>query len=160
MGAAIPEGMQSQTREVARLKGKLTVKRPREEVEVGSSKAASDDEGESRVIAIKKKARFDPFDVVHGKKKKQNKNAETTNVKPDTPAPPRRDHLSESSDEVDSKLSGSDKMDVSPSKAKKKRSKASITTDVADAARQNTPPKVDASSEKPTSPRIPSKRVH
>jgi len=70
VGAAIPEGAQSMTRETARLKGKLAgSKRPLEEGHL--SKSSSDDEGESRAVAIKKKARPDPFDVIHGKRRKK-----------------------------------------------------------------------------------------
>ncbi|KAF9568929.1 hypothetical protein CPC08DRAFT_702048 [Agrocybe pediades] len=80
VGAVIPEGGQSSmSRETARLKGKLAgKKRYREEEDVPAVKTvASDDEADSRVSAIKKKARPDPFNVVHGKKKKKAKDITT-----------------------------------------------------------------------------------
>lgn len=162
MGAAILEGMQIQTRETARLRGKLTgSKRSREEVDVGPLKTASDDESESKAVAIKKKARFDPFDVLHGKKK-QNKDTETTIVKPDLSVPPRNDLAIESSDEIERILNSADKTDVSPPKSRKKRSKIKHITDAMDISVQKAPPpsKVNTSLEiPPTSPRCPSKRV-
>ncbi|KAF8165514.1 hypothetical protein B0H34DRAFT_793892 [Crassisporium funariophilum] len=83
VGASIPEG-QSFSRETARLKGKLVgSKRAREEEELVAPKQASDNETESRATAIKKKARSDPFDVVHGKKNKKRKNNEKGNTPQD-----------------------------------------------------------------------------
>ncbi|KAF9472954.1 hypothetical protein BDN70DRAFT_422848 [Pholiota conissans] len=77
VGASVPEGHQSTSREIARLKGKLSrKKRTREDEEVAAMKQPSDEEGGSRAGAIKKRARPDPFDVVHGKKKKKRKLAE------------------------------------------------------------------------------------
>jgi hypothetical protein len=78
VGASIPEGHQNMSREAARLKGKLTgsSKRRREgEGEASApAKRTSDDEDdndESRAGAIKKKQKSDPFDILHGKKKKR-----------------------------------------------------------------------------------------
>jgi len=74
VGASIPEGYNSASREATRLKGKLAgTKHSREEDDDIASQHASDTEGESRVIAIKPKPKYDPFDVVHGKKKKKDK---------------------------------------------------------------------------------------
>ena len=74
VGASIPEGYNSTSRETTRLKGKLAgTKHSREEDEDIASQQASDTEGESRAIAIKTKSKYDPFDVVHGKKKKKEK---------------------------------------------------------------------------------------
>ncbi|KAH9482755.1 hypothetical protein JR316_0004855 [Psilocybe cubensis] len=141
VGAAIPEGMQSQTREVARLKGKLTSKRPREEVDAVPSSVASDDEDESKVIAVKKKARFDPFDVVHGKKKKK-KISDTASVKLEAPvsppASPTKAYTSENTGD-DHRPGDSDKVVTSP-KSKKKRSKSLNPMDIVDDTKQTTPP--------------------
>ncbi|KAF8969469.1 hypothetical protein BDZ97DRAFT_1915420 [Flammula alnicola] len=126
VGASIPEGHQSTSREAARLKGKLAgSKRSREEDEVASSKQASDEEGESRAVAIKKKARPDPFDVVHGKKKKKQKTAEET-------IEPQAQSKDDSSGEVEDILLNATKSpkpngldtESTPVKSKKKRKKA------------------------------------
>ena len=74
VGASIPEGYNSASRETTRLKGKLAgTKHSRDEDEDNATQQASDSEGESRAIAIKTKPKYDPFDVVHGKKKKKGK---------------------------------------------------------------------------------------
>jgi hypothetical protein len=71
VGASIPDGYNSAS---TRLKGKLAgTKHSREEDEDIASQQASDTERESRTIAIKTKSKYDPFDVVHGKKKKKEK---------------------------------------------------------------------------------------
>jgi len=51
-------------------------KHSREEDEDIATQQASDAEGESRAIAIKTKPKYDPFDVVHGKKKKKEKDTD------------------------------------------------------------------------------------
>jgi hypothetical protein len=73
VGASISEGYNSTSRETTRLKGKLAgTKHSREEDEdvATQQQEASDTEKESRAIAIKAKPKHDPFDVVHGKKRK------------------------------------------------------------------------------------------
>jgi hypothetical protein len=54
-----------------RLKGRLVGKKRGREEEAVNNKAISDDEGESRAGAIKKKPKLDPFDGMGKKKKKQ-----------------------------------------------------------------------------------------
>lgn len=123
------------SRETARLKGKLAgTKRPREE-EASTSKLPSnyddDDEGESKAHAIKKKAKVDPFDVVHGKKKKKQKHSTQdplTPVKTSTPAPLDEDSSGEVADLLLQSPTKSIVNDVasttsSPKKAKKKKKK-------------------------------------
>jgi len=74
VGALIPEGYNAAARETARLKGKLAgTKHSREDEDTITPQQTSDTEGESRAIAIQKKPKHDPFDVVHGKKKKKEK---------------------------------------------------------------------------------------
>jgi len=125
VGAVVPEGMQSHSRETARLKGKLSgSKHAREDEDVGPSKTVSDDEGESRAGAIKKKARSDPFDIVHGKKKKKNKDTESSAVQMVIPTPHEGESKLDSSDEIEDILNGPDKLDESPIKSKKKPKKA------------------------------------
>lgn len=59
---------------MARLKGKLAgTKHSRDDDDALAPQKLSDSERESRAISIKKKAKYDPFDVVHGKKKKKEK---------------------------------------------------------------------------------------
>ena len=83
VGASIPEGYNSTSRETTRLKGKLAgTKHSREEDDDIASRQASDTEGESRTIAIKKKPKYDPFDVVHGKKKKKEKDIDHEDANP------------------------------------------------------------------------------
>jgi hypothetical protein len=73
VGASVPEGYNSASRETVRLKGKLaSTKHPRNEGDDDFGRQQpSDTEGESRAIVIKKKTKHDPFDVVHGKRKKK-----------------------------------------------------------------------------------------
>jgi hypothetical protein len=79
VGASVSEGHQNMSREKARLRGKLVDSNHRhEEGSLMTAMPAKDeDEDESRAGAIKKKARPDPFDISHGKKKK--KRLETVN---------------------------------------------------------------------------------
>lgn len=78
VGAPIPD-TQAGSREIARLRGQLAGKKRGRDGDVDhSSPQGSDVEEESRTGAIKHKIREDPFDVVHGKKKKK------TNGKPET----------------------------------------------------------------------------
>lgn len=79
VGASVSEGHQNISRETARLRGKLVNSNHRhEEGSLMTAMPAKDeDEDESRAGAIKKKARPDPFDILHGKKKK--KRLETVN---------------------------------------------------------------------------------
>lgn len=85
VGASVPEGYNSASRETARLKGKLAgTKHSRDEDDDNfGPQQPSDTEGESRAIAIKKKPKHDPFDVVHGKRKKKEKDIdhEDTNTR-------------------------------------------------------------------------------
>ncbi|KAF9006555.1 hypothetical protein BDQ17DRAFT_1423424 [Cyathus striatus] len=60
---------QSTSREAARLKGQLAGKKRARDDE--TSKKAEESEEESKAGAIKKKVKIDPFDIVHGKKKKK-----------------------------------------------------------------------------------------
>jgi len=71
VGAPIPD-TQAGSREIARLRGQLAgKKRGRDEDKDHSNPQGSDVEEESRTGAIKHKIREDPFDAVHGKKKKK-----------------------------------------------------------------------------------------
>ncbi|GLB33989.1 hypothetical protein LshimejAT787_0108730 [Lyophyllum shimeji] len=88
VGAAIPETHKA-SRETARLKGQLIGKgnkRPRDDEDDAHMKEESDNEGESRAGAIKKKARVDPFATGGGKKKKNKMFPEGTALVP--PKPP------------------------------------------------------------------------
>ena len=77
VGALMPEGYNSAARETARLKGKLAgTKHSREDEDTIAPQQTSDAEGESRTVAIKKRPKHDPFDVVHGKKKKKEKDVD------------------------------------------------------------------------------------
>ena len=82
VGASIPEGYNSASRETARLKGKLAGKKHSREEEDDIASQQASDTGESRAIAIKTKPKYDPFDVVHGKKKKKEKDNEHEDVNP------------------------------------------------------------------------------
>ncbi|KAF8204810.1 hypothetical protein BJ912DRAFT_1052138 [Pholiota molesta] len=134
VGASVPEGHQSTSREVARLKGKLVgSKRSRDEEETTAAKQASDEEGESRASAIKKKARPDPFDVVHGKKKKKQKVAESIPTTPILHAPATPHSTGDSPKEVEDmvlgatqspKLNGTHTATLTPVKSKKKKKQA------------------------------------
>ena len=82
VGASIPEGYNSATRETARLKGKLAgTKHSRDDDDIAHQQP-SDTEGERRAIAIKKKPKYDPFDVEHGKKKKKEKDIDHEDASP------------------------------------------------------------------------------
>ncbi|KAJ4478328.1 hypothetical protein J3R30DRAFT_3480517 [Lentinula aciculospora] len=73
VGASIPESISVSSREMARLKGSLVgkgKKRSREEEGESSHKLSSDDEGESRAGAIRKKTIPNPFTMPTPKKKK------------------------------------------------------------------------------------------
>lgn len=125
VGAVVPEGhSQGLSRETARLKGKLAgSKRPREQEEIGPSQLTLHDEDESRAISIKKKARVDPFDVVHGKKKKKHEATATPNAQLPFPVPEIEQTKGESSEEVEdvsTMLNDPTQLDVSPVKTKKK----------------------------------------
>ncbi|KAF8914159.1 hypothetical protein CPB84DRAFT_1820075 [Gymnopilus junonius] len=117
VGAAIPEGVQSMTRETARLKGKLAgSKHPLEEP--SATKSSSDDEGERRAFAIKKKTRLDPFDPVHGKKRKKNKGNESgSNARSSTQLPALDELKLDSSDEIEGLLQVPDRLDDTPVEA-------------------------------------------
>lgn len=72
VGASVPEGYNAAAREIARLKGKLAgTKHSREDDDAIAPQQLSDTEAESKAAAIKKRPKYDPFDVVHGKKKKK-----------------------------------------------------------------------------------------
>ncbi|KAJ3865386.1 hypothetical protein EV359DRAFT_80559 [Lentinula novae-zelandiae] len=82
VGASIPESTSASSRETARLKGSLVgkgKKRAREEEGESSSKP-SDDEGESRAGAIRKKTVPNPFTMPTPKKKKLSQVGGTMNV--------------------------------------------------------------------------------
>ncbi|KAJ3935025.1 MAG: hypothetical protein NXY57DRAFT_991527 [Lentinula lateritia] len=82
VGASIPESTSVSSRETARLKGSLVgkgKKRAREEEGETSSKP-SDDEGESRAGAIRKKTVPNPFTMPTPKKKKLSQVGGTMNV--------------------------------------------------------------------------------
>ncbi|KAJ3813912.1 hypothetical protein F5876DRAFT_73458 [Lentinula aff. lateritia] len=82
VGASIPESTSISSRETARLKGSLVgkgKKRAREEEGESSSKL-SDDEGESRAGAIRKKTVSNPFTMPTPKKKKLTQVGGTVNV--------------------------------------------------------------------------------
>ncbi|KIK67934.1 hypothetical protein GYMLUDRAFT_238118 [Collybiopsis luxurians FD-317 M1] len=77
VGASIPESSSVSSRETARLKGQLVgkgKKRAREEEEA-STRPVSDDEGESRARAIRKKPVLNPFSIPALKKKKLQENS-------------------------------------------------------------------------------------
>lgn len=125
VGAVIPEGnSQGLSRETARLKGKLAgSKRPREYDDVGPSQSTSHDEEESRAISIKTKARVDPFDVVHGRKKKKHQ----TTAMPDAQLAfsvltmeQAKDDSSEEVEDISAMLNDPTQLDISPVKTKKK----------------------------------------
>ncbi|KJA29841.1 hypothetical protein HYPSUDRAFT_196171 [Hypholoma sublateritium FD-334 SS-4] len=137
VGAAIPEGHQSLSRETARLKGKLAGSKREREEEVAAAKQAFDEEGESRAVAIKKKARPDPFDVVHGKKKKKQRIADPVAFKPVLSTPAGRQYKGDSSSEVEDILlntlaspmvNGVNSLTSTPNKSKKKKKKVAQTT--------------------------------
>ena len=115
------------TRETARLKGKLAGrKRPLEESY--QSKSASDEEGESRATAIKKKARQDPFDVTHGKKRKKDKLKESErSSQPAVPSRPFDESKLDSSDEIEGLLKATDGPDEQSSPIKKNLASAKPT---------------------------------
>ncbi|KAJ3778963.1 hypothetical protein FB446DRAFT_840406 [Lentinula raphanica] len=74
VGASIPESTSVSSRETARLKGSLVgkgKKRAREEERDTAHKSASDDEGESRAGAIRKKPAPNPFTLQTAKKPPQ-----------------------------------------------------------------------------------------
>ncbi|KAF8826929.1 hypothetical protein HHX47_DHR5000988 [Lentinula edodes] len=82
VGASIPESTSVSSRETARLKGSLVgkgKKRARED-EGDSSSKLSDDEGESRAGAIRKKTVPNPFTMPTPKKKKLSQVGGTVNV--------------------------------------------------------------------------------
>lgn len=86
VGAPIPD-TQAGSREIARLRGQLAGKKRGRDGDVDhSSPQGSDVEEESRTGAIKHKIREDPFDVVHGKKKKKT-NGKVNGVMTPSPAP-------------------------------------------------------------------------
>jgi hypothetical protein len=125
VGAVIPEGhSQGLSRETARLKGKLAgSKRPREQDDVGPSQPTSHDEDESRAISIKTKARVDPFDVVHGRKKKKHQ----TTAMPDAQLAfsvltmeQTKGDSSEEVEDISAMLNDPTQLDISPVKTKKK----------------------------------------
>lgn len=70
VGAKPPESNDLSGREALRLKGRLVGKKRERGEEAVNNKALSDDEGESRAGAIKKKPKLDSSDGM-GKKKKQ-----------------------------------------------------------------------------------------
>ncbi|CAA7260024.1 unnamed protein product [Cyclocybe aegerita] len=126
VGASIPEGHQSISRETARLKGKLVgSKRPREEDGVTAPKAEYDDEHESRATAIKKKHRLDPFDVVHGKKKNKAPPSSPPALSPQVgpSQSPKQANFGQKADEPTAGLNSFSPLDASPKKKKKKRKK-------------------------------------
>jgi len=132
VGASIPEGYNSATRETARLKGKLAgTKHSREEDDAIVPQKLSDSEGESKAIAIKKRPKFDPFDVVHGKKKKKEKDIklEETNPEPITASPnvtPMQAAISDQSlDRPEPNCPT-----LSSTKKKRKRNKLNVENDV------------------------------
>lgn len=123
VGAVIPEGhSQGLSRETARLKGKLTgSKRPQEQDDVGPSQPILHDEDESRAISIKRKARVDPFDVVHGRKKKKRQTTAMPNAQLPFSVLTMEQAESDSSEEVeDVSAMLNDPTLVSPVKTKKK----------------------------------------
>lgn len=137
VGATVPAGHHaSMSRETARLKGKLAgTKRPREQ-DASTLKLPpdnDDDEDESKSHAIKKKTKMDPFDVVHGKKKKKQKHSTQelpTPPKRATPALPDEDSSGEVADILLQSPTKSIANDAasstsSPKKSKKKRRKGS-----------------------------------
>ena len=117
VGASVPETVHSVTREAARLRGKLVGgKRQRgEDTAEPSSKPETDDDddGESRVKAIRKKVKLDPFAATHGKKKSTGLNIALQKKAVDQPPMPSSVH---------SIVSNNDETD-SPSKKRKKKKK-------------------------------------
>ena len=136
VGATIPEGHQSISRETARLKGKLTGSKRAREEEVSPAKQAFDEEGESRAAAIKKKARSDPFDVVHGKKKKKHRVADPAVSESKFSTPAGKQSREDSSGEVEDILlntvvspavNDAQPLDSTPIRNKKKRKEGTRT---------------------------------
>lgn len=126
VGAVIPEGhSQGLSRETARLKGKLAgSKRPREQDDVGPSQPILHEEDESRAISIKMKARVDPFDVVHGKKKKKHQTTAMPDAQLAFSVPTieqTKDDSSEEVEDISAMLNDPTQLDVSPVKTKKRR---------------------------------------
>ncbi|KAF8812267.1 hypothetical protein BYT27DRAFT_7220934 [Phlegmacium glaucopus] len=120
VGASIPEGYNSTTRETARLKGKLAVtKRSREHDDAMAQRQPSDSEGESRANSIKKRPKYDPFDIVHGKKKKKDKDIDHEDANPQP-----IQSITVSPKEADNHPT------LSPSKKKKKRKKLKVENDI------------------------------
>lgn len=126
VGAVIPEGhSQGLSRETARLKGKLAgSKRPREQDDVGPSQPTLHDEDESRAISIKTKARVDPFDVVHGRKKKKHQTTAMSDAQLAfsvlTTEQTKDDGSSEEVENISTMLNDPTQLDISPVKTKKK----------------------------------------
>jgi len=143
------------TRETARLKGKLTgSKRTREEEDVAPPKPFSDDEEESKVGAIKKKPRPDPFDAISGKKTKKEKNL-STEERPSLPAT----SVSSSSNDVrpvkveeEPLTNGIALAESTPSKRKKKRKKTIHNQEEEDPAGSLDEPTFQPLDDRPKSP--------
>jgi hypothetical protein len=138
VGASIPEGYSSASRETARLKGKLAgTKHSREEDDDIASQQASDT-GESRAIAIKTKPKYDPFDVVHGRKKKKEKDKEHEDANPQQISANLNVTQLQATISLKEMVSqcldgpGLNSPTLSPSKKKKKRKKLKVENDTHD----------------------------
>lgn len=99
---------------------------------MAAAKQAFDEEGESRAVAIKKKARPDPFDVVHGRKKKKQRVADPVTSESNLSTTARRQSKEDSSGEVEDILlntvasptaNGANSLTSTPIKKKKKEKK-------------------------------------
>lgn len=150
------------------MKGKLGgSKRSREEEEeVAAAKQSFDEEGESRAVAIKKKARPDLFDVVHGKKKKKQKMAEpvavAASVSPSVATQTNNDSSGEVEDilmngVVSPGVNGTNSVLSTPVKKKKKAGQVPTQLEVPQATNDEVAKETSAgpSSETPESPSTP-----
>ena len=111
----MPEGYNSVTRETARLKGKLAGTKHSREEDIAPQQP-SDAEGESRAIAIKKKPKYDPFDVGHKVANSQLFTASSTVVQLQTTISPKEAHQPPDGHNLNSPT-------LSASRKKKKRKK-------------------------------------
>ncbi|KAG6915662.1 hypothetical protein DXG01_010532 [Tephrocybe rancida] len=141
VGAAVPENANA-SRDTVRLKGQLVGKgnkRLREDELEPKEKEKSDDEGESRGAAIKKKARVDPFG--DNKKKKKNKAESTPLAPPKSPTllMAEKAELDEVVSMVTEGVAGPSTPTATPNR-KKRRKKHRTLDPSADTAQITSPP--------------------
>ncbi|KAG6833938.1 hypothetical protein H0H87_007949 [Tephrocybe sp. NHM501043] len=130
VGAAVPENSTS-SRDIARLKGQLVGKgnkRPREDEPDSKEKDRSDDEGESRGGAIKKKARVDPFGNINKKKKNTSIPEKMALASPRPPTIPEADKEEEEEANLvtEGLISGLSTPSATPQRKKHKKKRANI----------------------------------